>query len=300
MADRRKRVWAALVPIDRARVSALLARRGLSASEVARRVGMSPQKLNHVLTGRVSKARLDERRRLARVLGASIAFLSGDKNAPPPGVAQSLLGPMLDDVLRSGLSISNADSVGSRAEAETVVLLGELDRVFPSWTPVSDEDAAAFAADILRLGTSPTTKRSLKLKGKRWTPPSLNRINGARLIFHVEALHHLLALGEPPSKPSESEIDSFAADMARVIEAVFKPWASDSALEPPKGARIAALLANVATGLALSALDPETRETTAFAETLAALDGVVEALSRLNYHDAEARLIGTAPALAKP
>ncbi len=296
MAYRRKSGWAALGPIDRGRVQALLARRGLSASEVAQRIGMSAQKLNHLLTGRVSKARLDERKRLARILGASVAFVSGDRNAPPPGVVQAMLGPMLE-ALPPWFSIANADSASSRAEAETVVLLGELDRVFPSWSSIPDAETAAFAADIARFGMSRPTKPQ-KLKGTRWTPPSLNRINGARLIFNVEALHHLLALGSPPSKPSESELDSFASDMARVIEAVFKPWASEAQSESPKGARIAALMANVATGLALAALDPETRDSPAFGAAVSALEEVVESLNLLNYRDPKGRLIG-APAGAR-
>lgn len=252
-------------------------RRNLTQLELARRARVRPQTLNFLLSGRVKRCRRDQLGRLARAVGVSIAFLGGDPNAPPPGMKQAMLGPLLDEPLPTFLRIPEEREAVGRAEAEAVALLGDLDRVFFPAEPLPAADQAGLRADIATVWPEIGERAT---SGSRWSPPSLSRLNGARFAFQLDTLQAFVAGGFTVQQSDPETADEFAGHLSRAVAAILDPWTSQQAPVPPANKRLLCALARIATGLVIASLEGDTQSVDSATTNLEAID---RALTLRNY-----------------
>jgi len=235
-----------LVPISHARLRTWLDRRGLSANEVARRAGMLPQRLSLLVTGKVARCRRRDRQELARVLGVSVAFLSGDPAAEPPG--GGLTSQMVEPVLtgerprrrRPGARRAPSPANETRVQAEHLALLADLERTFPTQPDVAE-----------RVGPVPAELRADGVTEPMWRAMRLSEARAFGSLYALELNILQGFLGGSPDLPDRPDdvMERFAVDMARVIRTVLEPWSSGRLPAPPGGARLVSALGALTTEL---------------------------------------------------
>ena len=281
MGLRNKPGWEPLKSIDQNRLCAWLAKRGLSEKEIARRVGIPAQTLNQLKQGKVKRCRRDVLRRLARVLGVSVSYLSGDPNAPLPGLDDLWLGPLLEgDEMRPLVCNVSPREPKTRIEVEAFALAANLGKVFFPPIEVSSAEASTF----------PRVKQSDTVK--KWSPPGKNRIIGSYFAFDLQQLYSLITGGEEVALKSPKDADEFAANMALVIDMLLEPWTSGRLSTPPKGVRLLSALASVATGVVLAAAKSE--EAT-LERTTEELERIAAILNTQHYGNSYGNFFGQPP-----
>lgn len=240
---------------------------------------MKAQTLNQIMQGQVKRCRRPAMRRLARILRVSVPFLRGDPNALPPGLDAAVFGLFVDgngEGIKPMANLVNPPhEAKTRAVWEGAALLADLDRVFFR-IPLPDAQTDAQKKRVYR--------RSL---------PGQNRIFGAQLIFCLGLLQSIIAGSEELPELSPEAEDTFAADVARVIEALLAPWTTGGLSTPPKGTRILSALASVASGVTGAALKGETPILDKAAETL---EELATMLNLHHYGNPHGSLVGPAPA----
>lgn len=204
-----------LVPIDQARLTTWMARKNLSANEVARRAGMSRQRLSLLTTGKVNRCRREDRRQLARVLGVTVAFLGGEEDK--------------GNAVETKTGTEVRDRLARRRYAEAVALMGDLRKVIPpqSRPRAQTHDEGFRAIWNHKAGTY-----------------------NATTAMDLTALRAFV-FGSADYQPRESEEESeeFLNAVSSVIQAVLQPWTSGKLLVPPAGIAETAAILRVAMGL---------------------------------------------------
>jgi transcriptional regulator with XRE-family HTH domain len=254
------RVLGPLVPISRARLETWISRRDLSRAEVARRAGMLPQKLHHIVAGNVVRIREEYLTRLADALHLSVPFLRGDPDAPGPAGSTAVIQPLVveppAEVAHDPESAVDLGRAATRAAGEREALLADLARVFPYWY---QETARALAEEAERRKAQgiddlplPTVEEALREAN---FGPSAQQFAGTSFMLGLDRLQRFVAGGAIVPPMPQAVRDQFTTDMARVIGAIVEPWVSGRAPSPPAGDRIARAAAFLGIELGLAVTD---------------------------------------------
>lgn len=243
-----------LVPISQGRLATWIARRGLTANEVARRAGMSRQRLSLLVTGKVSRCRREDRRQLARVLGVSVSLLAGDE-APDVSVEEMGVQSGVNSAIRSPMY-----SRGKRRDAEVQALLMDVNALTP-------------------LGTrKPTTD----IMEPIWRAKEM--VTDATMALDLTALRSFLyGSAEYPTRETDEELEAFSGDVGRVIHTLLEPWTKGDFPKPPKGLADASAILRVALGLVYLRARNEAKDRPALRAIITELEAIADRLRVLNF-----------------
>ena len=141
-------------------------------------------------------------------------------------------------------------------------------------------DPAQLEAIGLRLGAM----RSLAL--------AEDRALGTRYMVELDTLRAFLAGTSSVARPSNEELDEFAADVSRLVRKLVAPWVSGEMSVPPGNQRALSALASLATGLIniVVARDEEGPDAATVDEVLTDVERVVERLHRVFYEASRAEI----------
>lgn len=212
-----------LVPIDQARLTTWMARKRLAANEVARRAGMSRQRLSLLVNGKVTRCRREDRRQLARVLGVTVAFLGGED------ANDKATEPRTDETRTHEGGSKVRDRLEPRRYSEAVALMDDLSRVIPPKSrPSTQTHDEGFRAMWRRKAATYDATTAMDLTALR---------------------AFLFGSTEYQPRETEEESEEFLRAVSSVIQAVLRPWTSGKMPEVPAGLADLEAIARVAMGL---------------------------------------------------
>jgi hypothetical protein len=213
---------------------------------------MSRQKFSLLMTGRVKRVRERDLRELARVLGVTEVFLSGGagSTAPGTGVTPQMVTAALAAESGPGMKGRAARAAAemmfeTRQEVEFMVLMSELDRVFP----LSDDAATLGGVGSLPINAGHLDAMGFRMGAMQSLALAEDRALGTRYLVELDTLRAFLAGTKSIAHPTNEELDEFAADMSRLVRTLVAPWVSGEMSVPPAGRRAVSTLAAIATGL---------------------------------------------------
>ena len=167
----------------------------------------------------------------------------------------------------------------TRQEVEFMVLMSELDRVFP----LGDEPSTG--APSIPMDQGQLEVMGLRLGAMRSLALAEDRAVGTRYLVELDTLRAFLAGTKSIAHPTNAELDEFAADVSRLVRTLVAPWASGQLSVPPGNQRAVSALASLATGLInmITMKDADGPDAATVNEILMDVERVVERLHGVFY-----------------